>query len=87
LELTTEPEQGLVTTALYALAEVKFPVASVLDDCPETVVHVGVAAVQLVDICHTIIPALPVKVNVVPVPVQTVVLALNVPAAAGPLIT
>ena len=70
-----------VTIALKAVEAVKFPVAKLVV-VPATAVHVGVAAFQLVDFCHAIVPTASAKVNVVPFPEHTVDKPLTVPATA-----
>ncbi len=53
-----------------------------LEVAPVTAVHVGVAAVQFIDFCHTIDPTLLANVSVLELPVQIADVPVIVPAVA-----
>jgi hypothetical protein len=71
-----------VTIARNAVETLKLPVDKFVL-VPDTAVHVGVAAFQLVDFCHAIVPTAFAKVNVVPFPAHTVENPVILPAIAG----
>ena len=65
--MVADEQAPLVTTALKAVVAVKAPVANVAAVAPDTAVHVGVAAVQSLELSHWMLPVLPANVKVVPV--------------------
>ena len=78
VEVEQEPTP-LVTTTLYAVVTVKFPVANVVVVFPATAANVPGTPATTGAFCHAIVPEAALKLSVVPVPVQTVVLDDNVP--------
>ena len=67
MAVVTDEQAPLVTTARYAVEALNAPVDNVVDDAPVTAVHVGVVAVQSLELCHWIVPVLPARVKLVPV--------------------
>ena len=85
--LDVELEQaGLETTTWYAVVAVKFPVANVEVVFPATAANVPTTPPTTVAFCQEIVPEAPLKLSVVPVPVQikaSVSTILKVPTDVG----